>query len=231
MDTIHDQEKRQFKRLFEDEGIDRTEDRLAVLEVFLRIERHISFQELVAALHDSGYNFEPDFVKKTLNLLCRYGFAVKKEFEGQPPLYEHRHIGFHHDHLICTKCGKILEFESRQMEDLQVEIAALHGFHVLQHKMEMYGLCSDCLKDRVRLMPLAFAQEGEWGIVEEFMGGSGAQLRLATIGLKKGDEVEVITNSGEGQLVVAVNATRLALGRGIAKKIMVKPNGRRRDLQ
>ncbi len=46
--------------------------------------------------------------------------------------------------------------------------------------------------------------------------------------LGKGDEVEVITNSGAGQLVVAVNGTRLALGRGIAKKIIVKPNGIRK---
>ena len=228
MEPIHRQEKQQFERLFEDEGIDRIEDRLAILEVFLGIERHIRFQEFVIALEDKGYRFDPDFVKKTLNLLCRYGFAAKKKFEGQPPLYEHRHLGFHHDHLICTKCGKIVEFENRQMEDLQLEVAALHGFHVLQHKMEIYGLCSDCLKDRVRLMPLSFAQEGELGIVQEFMGGAGAQLRLATLGLRKGDEVEVITNRGAGQLVVAVNGTRLALGRGIAKKIMVKPNGRRK---
>ena len=231
MDRIHHQEQQQFKRLFEDEGIDRIEDRLVVLGAFLAIERHITFEELLEALKSEGRQFKPEFVRKTLDLLCRYGFAVKKEFEGQPPLYEHRHLGHHHDHLICTKCGQILEFESRQMENLQVEIAALHGFHMLQHKMEIYGLCSECLKERIRLMPLSLAQVGERTIVQEFTGGSGAQLRLATMGLKKGDEVEVITNNGEGQLVVAVNATRLALGRGIAKKIMVKPNGRRRDLR
>jgi Fur family ferric uptake transcriptional regulator len=102
---------------------------------------------------------------------------------------------------------------------------------MLQHKMEIYGLCAECLKERVTLMPLSYAQEGERGIIEEFMGGSGAQLRLATMGLRSGDEVEVITNRGEGQIVVAVNTTRLALGRGIAKKIMVKPNGSRRSAQ
>ena len=63
------------------------------------------------------------------------------------------------------------------------------------------------------------------------MGGSGAQVRLATMGLRSGDEVEVITNRGEGQIVVAVNTTRLALGRGIANKIMVKPSGGRRSAQ
>ena len=231
MDAIHQQEKRQFKRLFEKEGINQIQDRMAILEVFLGVEQHISLKDLMNLLAEKGYDFEPDFIKKTLNLICRYGFASKERFEGRPTLYEHRHLGLHHDHLICTRCQKIVEFKNDQMEHLQVEIAALHGFHVLQHKMEIYGLCADCLKERVRLMPLSYTQEGERGIIEEFMGGSGVQLRLATMGLRNGDEVEVITNRGQGQIVVAVNATRLALGRGVAKKIMVRPNGNRRDLQ
>lgn len=231
MEPIHQQEKKQFLRLFEKEGIDRVEPRMAIMEVFLGVEGHISFQDLMILLEKEGHRFEPDFVKKTLNLLCRYGFASKKKFEGQPTLYEHRHLGLHHDHLICTKCNKIVEFKNQQLENMRVEIAALHGFHVLQQKIEIYGLCEDCLKERIRLMPLSYAHEGERGIIEEFMGGSGAQLRLASMGLRRGDEVEVITNRGEGQLVVAVNATRLAMGRGLAKKIMVKPNGSREDLQ
>ncbi|NVM21801.1 MAG: transcriptional repressor [Desulfobacterales bacterium] len=231
MKANHRQEKRQFERLFEKEGIDKVEDRMAILEVFLGVEQHMSFQELATLLENKGLDFEPDFVKKTLNLLCRYGFASKRKFEGQPTLYEHRYLGSHHDHLICTKCKKIVEFENPQMETLQLEIASFHGFHVLQHKMEMYGLCSDCLRERVSLTPLSYAREGESGVIEDFTGGSAAQLRLATMGLRRGDEVEVITNKGEGQLVVAVNATRLAMGRGVAAKIMVKPNGRRKDLQ
>jgi len=231
MDPIHRQEERQTKSLFEKEGIDRIEDRMAILGAFLGIEEHISFNDFMGRLEEKGYGFDPDFVKKTLKLMCRYGFASKTRFEGQPTLYEHRHLGLHHDHLICTKCQKIMEFKNQQMEQLQVEIAATHGFHMLQHKMEIYGLCAECLKERVTLMPLSYAQEGERGIIEEFTGGSGAQLRLATMGLRSGDEVEVITNRGEGQIVVAVNTTRLALGRGIANKIMVKPNGGRRSAQ
>jgi Fur family transcriptional regulator, ferric uptake regulator len=225
MQLAHQQEKKQFFRLFEREGIDDIDQRMVILEVFLNIEGHISFNGLIDALDREGYDFKPDFVKQTLNLLCRYGFASKKHFKGQPTLYEHRQLGSHHDHLICTRCNKIVEFQNQQMEDMQLEIAALHGFHVLQHRMEMYGLCGDCLKGRVQLMPLSHAQEGEGGIIQELMGGSGAQLRLATLGLRKGDHVEVITNNGQGQLVLAVNATRLAMGRGVAKKILVKPNG------
>ena len=65
MEKIHHKEKEQFKRLFENEGIDRIEDRLAVLGVFLGIERHMTFEELMAALRENGYDFSPDFVKKT----------------------------------------------------------------------------------------------------------------------------------------------------------------------
>ncbi len=230
MESVHQQEKKQFFRLFEKEGIDHIEDRMSILEVFLGAESHVSFQQLMGLLKKNGYDFEPDFVKKTINLLHRYGFASKKEFKGRPTLYEHKHLGVHHDHLVCTKCNKIVEFTNQQMENMQLDIAAQHGFHVLQHKMEIYGLCTDCLKDGVRLMPLSYAQEGELGFIEEFMGGSGAQLRLATLGLRRGDMVEVITNRGAGQLVVAVNNTRLAMGRGVAGKIMVRPNGRRKDL-
>jgi Fur family ferric uptake transcriptional regulator len=227
VENVHQQEQKQFFRLFEREGVDDIERRMAVLETFLGIEGHISFNELMNELTQQGSTFEPDFVKQTLNLLCRYGFASKKRFKGQPTLYEHRHLGSHHDHLICTRCNKIVEFENQQIENMQVDIAASHGFHVLQHKMEIYGLCADCMKERVDLIPMSHAQEGERGIVEEFMGGTGAQLRLATLGLRRGDYVEIITNNGQGQLVVAVDTTRLAMGRGVAKKILMKPNGRR----
>jgi Fur family ferric uptake transcriptional regulator len=166
MDPIHQQEKRQFKRLFEKEGIDQIEDRMAILGVFLGQEEHISFRDLMGLLDEKGFDFQTDFVKNTLNLMCRYGFASREKFEGQPTLYEHRHLGVHHDHLICTKCQKIVEFESPQMERLQVEIAVGHGFHMLQHKMEIYGLCADCVKERVHLMPLSFTQPGERGIIE-----------------------------------------------------------------
>ena len=231
MEIVHQQEQKQFFRLFEREGIDDIDRRVSVLEVFLSMEGHVSFNAFMDAMKIQGYAYEPDFVKQTLNLLCRYGFASKKQFKGQPTLYEHRHLGFHHDHLICTRCNKIVEFENQQIENMQVEIAASHGFHVLQHKMEIYGLCADCLKERVALMPLSRGQEGERGIIEEFIGGAGAQQRLATLGLRRGDHIEIITNNGHGQLVVAVDATRLAMGRGVANKILMKPNGRRKDIQ
>ena len=51
----------------------------------------------------------------------------------------------HHDHLICTSCAKIIEFEEPKIEELQEKIATRHGFELISHKHEMYGTCADCI--------------------------------------------------------------------------------------
>ncbi|MDY7039020.1 MAG: FeoA domain-containing protein [Thermodesulfobacteriota bacterium] len=146
---------------------------------------------------------------------------VISAFAGQPPRYEHRHLGKHHDHFICTKCSKIIEFSNEEMERLQIKIAANQGFHMLQHKMEIYGLCSECLAERRPIMPLAMAKAGEKVIIKEMASGNHAQSRLASMGLRPGDLLEIINNNGQGRLIVGHKYTRLAMGRGIAQKIMV----------
>ena len=223
MKHIHRQEKQQFKKLFKQEYIDVFEDRFNILEVFLQTERHLTIDELIKLLKENGYNFEPDFIRDTLKLMVRFGFAKKNRFNNGPIRYEHMHLGQHHDHMICTKCRKIVEFREDRLEDLQVQIAAAHGFHMLQHKMEIYGICSECLKNRIQIMPLVMAKPGERLIINDITGGSGARMRLLSMGLRLKDEIEIVTNPKQGQLVVAVDFKRFVLGRGLAQKIMVQP--------
>jgi Fur family ferric uptake transcriptional regulator len=213
-------EKANFRALIEDDDIGQVEERLNIIEVFLNTEEHVTLEKMMQLLRDKGYDYDPEFVRQCMNRWVDHGFAQKKQFEGQPPRYEHRHLGKHHDHLICTKCGKIEEFRNEDMERLQVKVASTQGFHMLQHKMEIYGLCSECLSQRSPLMPLAMAKPGENVVVKDIMGGSHARSRLASMGLRRGDILEIINNNGLGRLIVGHKATRLALGRGIARKIM-----------
>ena len=222
MKQVHIQEKQQFKKLFKQEHIDKFEDRFKVLEAFLQTEKHVTVDELVQLLKENGWALDPDFVGETLRLMCRFGFAHKSRFDNGVILYEHLHLGQHHDHMICTKCRKILEFEEEQIEQLQIKIAASHGFHILQHKMEIYGICADCLQERIQLMPLILAKPGEHLEIKEIRGGAGAKMRLLTMGLRKGDKIEVITNNGQGQLAIAADLKRYVLGRGLSEKIMVE---------
>ena len=223
MKHIHRQEKQQFKKLFKQEYIDDFEDRFSILEVFLQTEKHLTSSELIELLEENGYNFEPDFIRDTLKLMVRFGFAKKNRFNNGPVRYEHLHLGQHHDHMICTKCRKIVEFSEDRLEDLQVQIAAAHGFHMLQHKMEIYGICSECLKNRIQIMPLVMARPGERLIIKDITGGTGARMRLLSMGLRLKDEMEIVTNPKQGQIVVAVDFKRFILGRGLAQKIMVQP--------
>jgi Fur family ferric uptake transcriptional regulator len=222
MKQIHLQEKQQFKKLFKQEHIDNFEDRFNVLEAFLQTEKHVTVEEVVRLLGDNGWKLEPEFVRETLQLMSRFGFAHQDRFHNGVILYEHRHLGQHHDHMICTKCRKILEFEDEQIEQLQIKIAAAQGFHVLQHKLEIYGICNNCLQDRIQLIPLTVAKSGERLVIRETRGGAGSKMRLLTMGLRKGDRIEVITNNGYGQLAIAADLKRYVLGRGLAEKIMVE---------
>ena len=223
MHSIHLQEKEQFKKLFEQEGIDCLEDRMKVLEAFFQTEQHLSEIDLFEIIKEKGLSLTPAFISDTLDLMCRYGFAHKHRFNNGVFRYEHRHIGQHHDHMICTKCNNIIEFKNDQIENLQLQVAATHGFHMLQHKMEIYGICTHCLKRRLSLMSLMVAKQGEVVIVRSFRGGTRSRMRLMSMGLRVGDRIDVISNLNQGQLVIALDYKRLVLGRGLAEKIMVQP--------
>lgn len=223
MKHIHRQEHEQFQKLFSQEDIDNIEDRFKILEVFLQTEQHVTSAELVKILNKNGYSLDPGLVRDTLKLMCRYGFAQKNRFHNGEVRYEHRHLGQHHDHMICTKCRGIFEFKNEQLENLQVKIAATHGFHMLQHKMEIYGICSACLKERIRILSLDTARQGERLTIKEITGGTGVRMRLLTMGLRQGDQIDIVTNISRGQLVIAVEGKRFILGRGLAQKILVEP--------
>lgn len=223
MGHIHWKEKEHFKKLFRQEYIDRFEERYRILEIFLQTEKHLTIEEFNSLLTDQGFDYSTDFVKNTLQMMCRFGFAHKRKFNDGQVRYEHRHLGQHHDHMICTKCGAIIEFNNEKLEALQFEIAGKHGFHMLQHKMEIYGICSDCLAHRAQMISLANAKAGERLIVSDFVGGKGSYMRLTSMGLRIGDHIEVITSNNQGQLVIALDYNRYSIGHGMAKKILVQP--------
>jgi len=214
-------ERVNFETLIVADGYDRIQDRLNIVDVFLGTEEHVTIDEMYRLLSEKGYDYEPEFVRQCMNRMADLGFAQKKKFKDQPIRYEHRHLGRHHDHFICTKCGKIVEFADQDMERLQTKVAASHGFHMLQHRMEIYGLCSECLARRKPLMPLAMAKPGERVLIREMTGGKSALARLSSMGLRSGDQIEIINNTGKGRIILGRDHTRLAIGRGVAQKIMV----------
>jgi Fur family transcriptional regulator, ferric uptake regulator len=226
MTPLHAQEKEQFRKLFQQERVENFEDRFKVLEAFLSMEKHVTVDELAGVLDNRGAKLSAEFVRDTLKMLSRLGFARQSRFDNGVARYEHHHLGDHHDHMICTKCSRIIEFKEDRLEKYQIQIAASHGFHMLRHKMEIYGICAECLKERSRQMPLTMAKAGERLVIREVSGGASVRMRLLSMGLRQGDRIEIITNDGQGQLAIAADLKRYALGRGLAQKIIVESSER-----
>ena len=173
-------------------------------------------------LKSRGLDYDLEFIQEALDLFCRYGFAQTKCFNGHMTLYEHRHLGQHHDHLICTRCGRVEEFINPIIEQLQSAAARDKGFVPLDHRMDIYGLCQDCAMSRGRAVPLSEAEKGEHMVVCGHVGGEELQRRLTDMGLCNGAEIEIL-GSGHGPVVVACRGSRLALGQGMCDKVMVTP--------
>jgi Fur family ferric uptake transcriptional regulator len=83
-------------------------------------------------------------VYRTIKILTDAGLASARHFEGGQTRYEAAFDRHHHDHLICTSCHEIFEFENERIEELQESVARDHGFTVTRHKLELYGLCRKC---------------------------------------------------------------------------------------
>ncbi|MCD4719921.1 MAG: FeoA domain-containing protein [Desulfobacula sp.] len=223
MNNTHEQEKKQFRRLFQQQSVDRFSLRFQVLEAFLKLEHHVTIKDIQEQLKEDRVELDEGFVLNSMELLCRFGFASKIEFGDKETQYEHRHLGLHHDHMVCIKCGNVLEFKDEAIEKQQLKLADAYGFHMLQHKMEIYGICSKCMEGRTTLVPLHKAKQGEKLIVKEFDAGRNMQLRISSMGLKIGDLIEIVSAGFGGQVVIAVGENRLVLGKGMAEKIRVQP--------
>ena len=87
-------------------------------------------------------------VYRTLKLLKECGLAAERHFDDGQARYETVEEEEQHDHIICERCGKIVEFASEELERLQDQIARILGFVVARHKMELYGMCADCRAGR-----------------------------------------------------------------------------------
>ena len=110
-----------------------------------------------------------------------------------------------------------------------MEIAAEYGFHPLQHKTEIYGLCDGCLAKREANPPLPLAAVGEKVKIVEILGNRELQARMASMGLSTGTILEVISSNPGGPFIVAAQDTRLALAVEMAESILVTHDCRHPD--
>lgn len=204
-------------------GIDTNEKMRSVIEFFFSLDRHVSFDEIRLFIKNKGIHASDIVIRDVLNLLVEYGFATERVFADNVARYEHLHIGEHHDHLYCLKCGTIIEFMSPLIEAAQLDEARKYGFHPFSHKMQIHGLCKKCFgKSNRQTIPLSMIETGgRFKVVDIGTGrADGFRSHLMDLGIAPGCEGEMIANHG-GRIVIVCNGTRMALGRGMSMKVQV----------
>ena len=121
-----------------------TKQRRIVLKVFLESKDHLSVEELYNKVLKTEPKIGLATVYRTLALLTKSGLALEMDFGDGQKRYESSYRSVHHDHMVCTECGKILEFNHPLIEKYQEEVAKQKNFKITSHKLDLFGLCQDC---------------------------------------------------------------------------------------
>ena len=140
--------KDNFRSYLATQGLKSTRQRDIILDEFLRAGAHLSTEELYLRLRTRHPHIGYATVHRTLKLFAECGLAEPRHFGDGQTRYESSAGAEHHDHLICTVCGTIVEFEDRQIEALQDVVARQHGFRIERHRLELYGRCRQCQQGR-----------------------------------------------------------------------------------
>jgi Fur family ferric uptake transcriptional regulator len=138
------QKKKAFNDFAASKGLRSTRQRDIILDVFLSTHQHVSVEDLYLKVKACNPGVGQATVYRTLKLFAEAGLAREILLHDGQTRYEHVMAGEHHDHLVCTGCNAIIEFENETIEKLQDEIASRHGFMIKSHKLEIYGLCAAC---------------------------------------------------------------------------------------
>ncbi len=139
----------EFKQILKKNALKFTTQREAILSTLYNNPQHFTSENLYLLVKEK----HPDLsigiatVYRTLSLLEESGLVSSISLGTQGKKFEIANKP-HHDHLICTVCGKIVEFENEQIERIQHQVAKENGFVLTDHLMQLYGVCSDCQKEK-----------------------------------------------------------------------------------
>jgi Fur family transcriptional regulator, ferric uptake regulator len=133
-----------FRQWIKEQGLKATAQREDIAQAFFSTRRHISVEELYHEVRRLNPRVGYATVYRTMKLLKECGLAAERHFADGQARFENVEAERHHDHIICERCGRIVEFVQPQIEQLQEAVAQRFGFVATNHKMEIYGICKEC---------------------------------------------------------------------------------------
>ncbi len=147
-----DQELKLVERKLRERGYRWTTQRSLIARTALRSHDHFSAEELLAMCQRVDSAVSRATVYRTLGMLEAAGIVEGLDTGDGGRKFEHVIGHEHHDHMVCTKCGAILEFRDDELESRQEVAARARGFLIESHSLKLFGVCASCRRrgDRKR---------------------------------------------------------------------------------
>lgn len=155
-----DKEVTRFQEFLQQQGLKLTSERVALVREIFSIHYHFEADELLLKMREKDVKISRATVYRTLELLVKSGMVRRVHLGEDHYHYEHVTGNSHHDHLICTTCGNVIEFNDPVLEKRQHEICAKKKFTPTFHNLQILGICDSCRRkgeqpdapDRVKMI-------------------------------------------------------------------------------
>ena len=151
-------ERKVFRQALRERGLAATRQRLTIADVVFATHVHFTPDELFARVRRRDPRIGRVTVYRTLHVLAEAGLVEKQPVRREVLAYEHVTGHAHHDHMVCLQCGRIIEFSSPLIEQVQAETANRYGFQTVRHRHTLLGYCRKCA--RMNREPAATERKG-----------------------------------------------------------------------
>jgi Fur family ferric uptake transcriptional regulator len=133
-----------FVQYLRDNNLKVTKERLMLLEELFGSSGHLDADSLLFQLRSQGKHVSRATIYRTLDLLVQCGLARKSRLGREHYVYEKVTPGKRHDHMVCTGCGRIIEFYDTDLDERQRQVCLEHSFRPSFYSLQIQGLCQEC---------------------------------------------------------------------------------------
>jgi Fur family ferric uptake transcriptional regulator len=133
-----------FRNYLREHNLPVTPQRVAIADIVLGTDRHLSAEDIADALRTQGAAAGTATVYRTLEVLVKSGLVVERDFGEGFKRYEASRGVPHHEHLICTSCRRVTEFRDERLERMTTVLAEMHDYTRQRHRLVIHGLCGTC---------------------------------------------------------------------------------------
>jgi len=133
-----------FRQYLKEKGMLVSCQREQILAAFMKARSHLAIDDLYNAVRKKNPKIGLATVYRTMRVICEAGLEREVDFGDGLRRFEHKYQRQHHHHLVCIKCGRVIEVASDEIERLQKNLAKQHNFASTRDTMKIFGICSKC---------------------------------------------------------------------------------------